>query len=127
PFIQCAQLVGPNGGIVHVTAQVDNGAMANCISLERWSTYGHCLSPLGPSTQALGVANGGRVWPEGRWYGAVAVGGVQAMGWFEVFQSNGAFDVILGKPWLHSVRAIHSYETDEISINAAGQRAILKN
>ncbi|KAJ6620066.1 hypothetical protein B0H10DRAFT_1665769, partial [Mycena sp. CBHHK59/15] len=127
PFIQHTQLIGPNGAIVRVTAQVDNGTMHNCISLARWKAYGHCLSPLVPSTRALGVANGETFWPDGRWYGVVAVGGVQAAGWFEVFQSNGAFDLILGKPWLHSIRAIHDYETDEIRIKGAGQETVLQN
>ncbi|KAJ6535377.1 hypothetical protein DFH09DRAFT_1324998 [Mycena vulgaris] len=101
--------------------------MRNCISLARWKGYGHCLSPLIPSTTRLGVASGGKIWPYGRWWGEVAVGGVQAGAWFEVFECGGAFDIILGKPWLHSMRAIHNYETDEIHIRTAVQEAMLQN
>ncbi|KAJ7251413.1 hypothetical protein C8J57DRAFT_1520736 [Mycena rebaudengoi] len=127
PFLQRAQLVGPDGTIVRVTAQVDDGAARNCISFKRWKDYGHCLSPLMPSPRALGVANGGRIWPQGRWFGEVSVGGVQVTGWFEVFPCNEAFDIILGKPWLHSVRAIHDYETDEIRIRTRGQETRIQN
>ncbi|KAJ6615691.1 hypothetical protein B0H10DRAFT_2220174 [Mycena sp. CBHHK59/15] len=47
--------------------------------------------------------------------------------WFDVFDCRGAFDVILGKPWLHSVRAIHNYENDEIQIRTEDEEAILQN
>ncbi|KAJ7764192.1 hypothetical protein DFH07DRAFT_770599 [Mycena maculata] len=127
PFYQRAQLLGPNGAVVHVTAQVDNGAMRNCMSLTRWKQYGHCLSQLVPSKTRLGVANGGKVWPYGQWWGEVSVGGVRAAAWFEVFECSGTFDVILGKPWLHSVRAIHNYETDEIRIRSKTEDAVLQN
>ncbi|KAJ6538744.1 hypothetical protein B0H10DRAFT_1624766, partial [Mycena sp. CBHHK59/15] len=116
PFYQRAQLYGPDDSVVRVTAHVDNGAMRNCISLARWKGYGHCLSPLVPSVTRLSVASGRKIWPYGRWWGEVAVGGVRASAWFEVFECGGAFDIILGKPWLHSVRAVHNYETDEIQI-----------
>ncbi|KAJ6545922.1 hypothetical protein B0H10DRAFT_2243885 [Mycena sp. CBHHK59/15] len=101
--------------------------MCNCISLRQWKAYSHCLSPLVPSLRALGVANGGRVWPHSRWFGEVSVGGVQATVWFEVFPCDEAFDIILGKPWLHSVRAIHNYETNEIWIRTVGQETVLQN
>ncbi|KAJ6622146.1 hypothetical protein B0H10DRAFT_1650573, partial [Mycena sp. CBHHK59/15] len=127
PFYQRAQLLGPNNAVVRVTAQIDNGTMRNCILLARWKKYGHCLSPLVPSRTRLGVASGGKIWPHGRWWGEVGVGGVQAAAWFEVFECGGAFDVILGKPWLHSVRASHDYETDEIRIRMEEEEAVLQN
>ncbi|KAJ7216072.1 hypothetical protein GGX14DRAFT_359272 [Mycena pura] len=128
PFYQRAQLLGPDNAMVRVTAHVDDGASRNCISLARWERYGHCLrSPLVPSTTRLGVANGRKIWPHGRWWGEVAVGGVRVAAWFEVFDCGGAFDVILGKPWLHSVRAIHNYETDELQIRMDTRDALLHN
>ncbi|KAJ7750673.1 hypothetical protein DFH07DRAFT_746042, partial [Mycena maculata] len=127
PFWQRAQLLGPDGAIVRVTAQVDDGASRNCISLKRWKGYGHCLSALVPSKTRLGVASGGKIWPYGRRWGEVGVGGVRAAGWFEVFECGGAFDVLLGKPWLHSVRAVHDYETDEIRIRSGTETAVLQN
>lgn len=46
---------------------------------------------------------------------------------FEVFDSKGAFDMILGKPWLRAVEAIHAYATNTITIKANGQQAKIGN
>ncbi|KAJ6573709.1 hypothetical protein B0H10DRAFT_1891427, partial [Mycena sp. CBHHK59/15] len=116
PFYQRAQLLGPANAVVRVTAHVDDGSSRNLISLARWKRYGHCLGNLLPATRRLSVADGKTIWPNGRCRGEVAVGGVRVLAWFDVFDCRGAFDVILGKPWLHSVRAIHNYENDEIQI-----------
>ncbi|KAJ6506516.1 hypothetical protein C8R45DRAFT_773390, partial [Mycena sanguinolenta] len=127
PFYQRVQLVGQEGTKVRLTAQVDNGAMWNCISLARWKTYGHCLDRAIPSKTRLGVASGNKITPFGRWWGEVSVGGVSASAWFEIFECGNAFDILLGKPWLHSVRASHNYETDEISIHSQGKKTLLAN
>ena len=52
----------------------------------------------------------------GRWFGTVQVGNIRPESWFEVFNSYGAFNVILGKLWLHQVKAIHDYDTDTLTI-----------
>ena len=117
PFLQRVQLIGPSGYPVRATGQVDDGAMRNCISQERWKRYGHCLSELQPTTTKIKVANGAKLTPSGRWFGTVRVGNVGAESWFEVFDSHGAFDVILGKPWLQQVRARHDYESDTLVIS----------
>ena len=97
PFLQRIQLIGP-GNSVRATGQVDDGAMRNCISKRRWDQYGHCLTPLQPSTTRISVANGTEIKSLGRWYGMVQISGIRASCWFEVFDCQGAFDVILGKP-----------------------------
>ncbi|KAF8144043.1 hypothetical protein K438DRAFT_1462986, partial [Mycena galopus ATCC 62051] len=63
----------------------------------------------------------------GRWWGEVSVGGVSATAWFEIFECGGAFDVLLGKPWLHSVRASHDYDMDRIRICSRGKETVLSN
>ncbi|KAJ6537462.1 hypothetical protein B0H10DRAFT_66513 [Mycena sp. CBHHK59/15] len=63
----------------------------------------------------------------GRWLGEVQVGGVRVRAWFEVFDCGGAFDVILGKPWLHAVLAIHEYGDDTIRIRAGDGEAVIQN
>jgi len=127
PFLQRVQLIGPSNYIVRATGQVDNGAMRNCISKRRWDQYGHCLSALQPSPTRISVANGAEIKPIGRWFGTVKICGVGAPSWFEVFDSHGAFDIILGKPWLRQVKAIHDYATDEIVINQQGTRTVITN
>ena len=46
---------------------------------------------------------------------------------FEVFDSNGTFEVILGKPWLKSVEVTHHYMTDEITMTIEGRTTTLTN
>ena len=121
PFLQRIQLLGPNKYKVRATGQVDDGAMRNCISQKRWELYGHCLSKLSPLNIRIKVANGTKLKPLGRWFRTVQVGNISAESWFEVFDSQGAFDVILGKPWLHQVKAIHNYDTDTLTISPQRQ------
>jgi hypothetical protein len=75
----------------------------------------------------VGVANGTEITPIGRWFGTVKVAGIGAPSWFEVFDSHGAFDIILGKPWLQRVKAIHDYETDQITITENGNTETISN
>jgi hypothetical protein len=127
PFLQRIQLLGPGEAIVRATGQVDDGAMKNCISKKRWEGYGHCLSPLGPSKTRIRVASRKRIVPMGRWWGDVQVGRVRVSAWFEVFDCGDAFDVILGKPWLHAVRASHDYDEDRIHIRTEDSEAVICN
>ena len=101
--------------------------MRNCISKERWDRYGHCLSALHPSSTHIKVANGTKLKPLGKWFGTIRVGGVSAASWFKVFDSHGAFDVILGKPWLTQVKATHDYDTDQLSTTNNGATDTLSN
>ncbi|KAJ7330930.1 hypothetical protein DFH08DRAFT_708521, partial [Mycena albidolilacea] len=112
---------------VRLTVQVDNGVLRNCMSLARWKQYGHLLGRALPSKTQLSVANGCKFWPYRRWWGEVSVGGVSAVISFEIFECDGAFDILLGKPWLHSVHALHNYETDEIHIRSSGCETVLYN
>lgn len=127
PFLQRIQLKGPQNVIVRATGQIDDGASKNCISKNRWDRYGHCLSPLGPSTTLIKVANDAQIRSMGRWHGGVTVGGTETQSTFEVFDCKNAFDVILGKPWLKQVKAIHDYSTDTITIKDGEERVELTN
>ncbi|GLB45131.1 hypothetical protein LshimejAT787_2000360 [Lyophyllum shimeji] len=116
PFLQRIRLIGPNETMVRATGQVDDGVMRNCISKCRWLSYSHCLGveSLTPSHTRIGVANGAEAPSMGKWTGTVKVGGTELRSTFEVFDCGNAFDVILGKPWLRQMRAVHDYETDLI-------------
>lgn len=120
PFLQRIQLKGKKG-TVRATGQIDDGAMRNCISLERWEKYGHCLDTITKSRTIISVANATEIMSEGSWTGVIQVGDTEASGRFEIFDCRGAFDVILGKPWLIAVRAQHDYTTDKITIGRDGE------
>jgi transposase InsO family protein len=127
PFLQRIQLIGKKGTIVRATGQVDDGAMRNCISADRWKRYGHCLDTLSKSDITISVANATEIQSMGRWTGTVQVGGIGALSSFEIFDCKGAFDVILGKPWLKEVRAQHDYVRDEITIGNVGEQEVITN
>ena len=127
PFLQRIQLKGKSGSVVRATGQVDDGAMRNCISLDRWKKYGHCLDNLSKSNTIISVANTTEIKSIGTWMGTVQVGGTGALSRFEIFDCKGAFDVILGKPWLKEVRAQHDYVTDRITIGETGQQEVISN
>jgi len=127
PFLQHIQLQGPRGVIVRATGQVDDGAMRNCMSKTRWEQYSHCLEPMEPSSTWIKVANDARIKSLGQWKGNVKVGGIQAESSFEIFNCKNAFDIILGKPWLKKVHAVHDYSTDTITIGTDTHREALVN
>ena len=77
--------------------------------------------------RSLSVADNHRIPSEGTWTGVVDVAGAKVMQSFEVFNSNGAFEVILGKLWLKSVQATHHYMTDEITMTIEGRTMTLTN
>lgn len=124
PFRQRIQLRGPSQYPVRATAQVDDGAMRNCIGLHIWIAYGHCLGELTPTALRVSVANNKIIQCAGLWSGEVNIGGTISYTHFVVFDCDGAFDVILGKPWLNEVNAMHNYRTDTIVINTESEPRI---
>jgi hypothetical protein len=101
--------------------------MRNCIGLHIWNSYGHCLGTLTPTTLNVSVANNQTIPCMGMWSGEVSIGGTNSRTHFAVFDCKGAFDVILGKPWLREVDAVHYYKTDTITINAGTTQTTIDN
>ena len=52
----------------------------------------------------------------GVWHGKVVVKGIIFEGGFEVFGSNKSWAVLVGKPFLETIKAVHEYGRDTISI-----------
>jgi hypothetical protein len=72
-------------------------------------------------------ADNHRIRSEGCWKGEVTVADISTTQAFEIFESNGAFKVILGKPWLQAVKATHSYDKDELTIGTQGNTVTITN
>ena len=120
-------LLGPRGERIQVQAVIDRGAMKNTMCATKWQTQRHRLSRLHLSKVTLCVADNRRITSKGTWTGTIDMAGTETTQSCEVFDSNGAFQVILGKPWLCSVQAIHKYDTDEITIQVQGQTMTITN
>ena len=121
------QLYRPKGEKVHMLAVIDGSVMRNIICTSKWCTQKHWLAPLTPSKVTLSVMDNHPIASEGRWMGTISVAEVETTQEFEVFNSNGVFQIILGKPWLSHVQAVHEYGTDLITIQKGGQTATFGN
>ena len=73
------------------------------------------------------MANGTIVKSLGRWEGNIEVGGNRVKGSFEVFDSLGAWDFLLGKRLKNALKAVHDYEVDEVTIKGEQGLTVLKN
>ena len=129
PFIYRVELSGPKGEIVRFRSVFDDGALVNAIDETIYLTLKGRLTALTPSSKILRVADGRRVPSIGVWKGRVTVEGVHREGTFEVFNSNGAWAMLFGKPLLKAFNAVHDYTEDIIRIpQAEGEEwAVLAN
>jgi hypothetical protein len=127
PFHQQIQLSGPSQYAVRTTTQIDNGAMRNYIGKHIWDSYGHCFGSLSPTDAYISVTNNEHIPCTGLWSGDISLAGMKFHTHFFVFDCRGAFDVILGKPWLHKARTIHYYANDILSISTDTNTTVIGN
>ncbi|KAF8584376.1 hypothetical protein K439DRAFT_1346331, partial [Ramaria rubella] len=99
---------------VKLTATADGGAMMNAIDVEVWQTLKHRLGKLTPSQTQAKMANGAIVPSQGRWVGYIALDNMSAIGGFKVLESAGAFELLLGKPWLALAGLTQDFDKDTL-------------
>ena len=116
PFIHGVELSGLKGEIVRFRSIFDDGALVNAIDEALYLTLKGRLTALTPSGRILHVADGRRVPSLGVWRGTVTVRGISREGSFEIFNSNGAWGMLFGKPLLKTFNAVHDYKEDIIRI-----------
>lgn len=127
PFTHQVRFHGPQGEIVRVWANVDDGAMREVMSSATFEKVKHRLGTSQPSSQLLRVANGVIVKSEAKWKGKVEVNGIRTEVTFEVFDSGGKWDFLFGKTLLEAFKAVHDYETDTIKVSGDGGVTMLSN
>lgn len=127
PFVHQLDINTGIGGAVRVWANFDDGALANAMSVTKFQTIKHRLGYYKPSSRRLRMADGSIVKPMAVWEGSLEIEGVQVFGSFEVFDSGGNWEFLLGKPLLTAFHAIHEYTGDTVSIENNGVSALLKN
>ena len=71
---------------------------------------------LTPSRKILRMVDGRLVPSIGMWNGRVTVKGVSHESVFEIFNNNGAWAMLFGKPLLQTFNMIHDYTEDSIQI-----------
>lgn len=108
--------MGPQGEKARFLATVDNGAMINAIDTAAYQRIARRLSPLSPSIRTLRMADGSLVPSTGVWTGTLVWGPIEILTTFEVFPSGGSWRMLIGKPLLEQVRAVHDYSLDTITL-----------
>jgi hypothetical protein len=116
PFLHTVQLQGPKGEIVRIKSTFDDGALVNAIDTNFFKEVEHRLTPLQTSGRILRMADGRLRPSKGAWTGKVTVADVPKTGTFEVFDSNGAWLALFGKPLLEKFKAVHDYDSDTVKI-----------
>ena len=127
PFIHQVRFHGPQGEVVRVWANIDDGAMREVMSTSMFRKVKHRLGTVSPSSQLLRVANGVIVQSEAKWEGKIEANGVSTEVRFEVFDSGGKWDFLFGKTLLEAFKAVHDYKSDEIQLIGDGGETTLKN
>ena len=127
PFVHQLSINTGIGGPITVWANIDDGALTNAMSTTKFNTIKHRLGYCKPSPRWLRMANGSIVKPKAVWEGRMEIGGVQVSGSFEVFESGGSWEFLLGKPLLTALHATHEYTGDTMTIENKGISAVLEN
>jgi hypothetical protein len=73
------------------------------------------------------MADGRLVPSAGAWTGSITAGDVSHRGTFKIFDSNGAWSALFGKPLLKKLKAVHDYNLDIIKIPKGDSWAMLQN
>ena len=120
PFVHGVELSGPKGEIVRFRSVFDDGALVNAIDEILYRALKGRLVALTPSERILRVADGRLIPSVGVWKGTVTVKGINREGSFEIFNSNGAWGMLFGKPLLKAFNAVHDYSEDTIRIPQKG-------
>ncbi|QRV95675.1 Retrovirus-related Pol polyprotein from transposon opus [Ceratobasidium sp. AG-Ba] len=110
-----------------VWGTVDGGAMLCVLDLTVWAQVEHSLDRLRKSAIVCRMANGVCVPSRGTgtatvWYGHVS--------WpirFEVIDSRGAFELLLGKDWLRTASASQLFSSDSLSLCTPAGHVTVKN
>ncbi|KIO23645.1 hypothetical protein M407DRAFT_26926 [Tulasnella calospora MUT 4182] len=103
---------------------IDGGAMANILDGRLYSMLRPAVGELRSSERTIVMANGTRMKSEGTWTGRVGIRGAVAEVDLEVFDSGGAFGVLLGKPFLAAIGALQDFRADVLHLGPNGEQVI---
>ncbi|KAJ7036657.1 hypothetical protein C8F04DRAFT_898906, partial [Mycena alexandri] len=127
PFMHWVTLLGPQGEKVRVFALFDTGAGIGVVDVKVFERVRSRLGTMSAPTKRLRMADGSLVWSVAHWDGEIEVEGVKVNGAFEVFDSQGGWDMLLGKPLQAALGVIHDMKRDVVTLEAGGKTATLHN
>ncbi|QRW10285.1 Retrovirus-related Pol polyprotein from transposon opus [Ceratobasidium sp. AG-Ba] len=128
PFKVELKLAKDAGGVHKVVwGTVDGGAMLCVIDSTVWAQVEHLIGRLRESHIVCRMANGSCVPSLGTGAGVI---GFRDHVWpirFEVIDSRGAFELLLGKDWLHKAGALQVFKTDSLALPSQTGTIMVKN
>lgn len=65
------------------------------------------------------MANGAIGTGEACWEGSIQLGDLSILTWCEVFDSGGSWSILVRKPLLEQLKAVHNYSEDSLQIEDA--------
>lgn len=106
--LQEATIITNGGARIEVVALVDDGASRNVMDVGYFEEIEELLGELEEGEDLVG-AGGNRLPTCGAWRGKVETGGVVKWAHWEIIDLGGSAKMILGRPWLRDVGAVHNY------------------
>lgn len=106
---------------------IDDGACASIMDLQFWQTNSAALGPLQPSKRNFRMGNGSAQAAHGAWLGRVTLGGQTCEVRFDVFPSGGDWKILVGKPLLRALSAVHVYADNCLRIPCGDSFTTLRN
>ncbi|KAJ7238579.1 hypothetical protein B0H12DRAFT_1025668, partial [Mycena haematopus] len=118
---------GPRGERVRWNGTWDTGCDVGGMDKTWYLARAERMGELGPPKRILKMADGSHVRTYGQWTGGLEVKGVWVESVWDVFDSGGGWDVLVGKPVMAKLGAVHDIRRDIITIDAGGKTATLEN
>ncbi|KAG5649712.1 hypothetical protein H0H81_002398 [Sphagnurus paluster] len=114
---------------IPVRALFDGGAMVGAMCAKVFERIKGCLRNWRPLSTNLQMANGTIVQSKAYWKGHMTIDTMNIEGEFEVFDSQGGWEFLLGKPILRKFNAVHDFRSDQVILrpHAPAQHIVLQN
>ncbi|QRW08794.1 Retrovirus-related Pol polyprotein from transposon opus [Ceratobasidium sp. AG-Ba] len=111
----------------NVWGTVDGGAMLCVLNLTVWAQVEHSLGDLRSSDVVCRMANGACVPSQGTGTATIRYEHAEWPIRFEVIDSKGAFDLLLGKDWLQTASAMQIFGSDSLSLRTSTGQIVVQN
>lgn len=117
PFQHALELVAGTGGErTRRVGTFDGGALIGGLCWRTYERMEEGMRRLAPSKKILRMADGNLVPSRGVWIGMLRVEEVSVRVRLEVFDSGGCWEILVGKPVLRQLKAVHDYWRDTVTI-----------
>jgi len=125
PFITPTDITGIQ--TIRIQATVDDGSGLCAIDANLWAQWQNFIGRAAPSKIGARMASRHIVRSSGSILLHVNVAGIATTILFEILNSQGAFEILLGKPWLAQTRSNRNYNDDLLCFKIGEHRIRIPN